>query len=215
MRCAGWNTAAMTAPASPRWSNGHIDRRRAEGKLGNLAAALERAPLTGTTGIGHTRWATHGAPTESNAHPHGTARVSLRAQRHHREPRRAARRTRSRGPGVQHRDRYRNGGAAGRSESATRHDAGRGGRCRVPPAGGRLCAGDDLRRPPGADRRRAARRAARGGLRRGRDVRRLRRAGAGAADPPHRLSERRRLDGGAIGRARGSSTPTAPRSSAR
>jgi glucosamine--fructose-6-phosphate aminotransferase (isomerizing) len=54
-----------------------IDRRRAEGKLGNLAAVLDRRPLGGTTGIGHTRWATHGAPTETNAHPHGTARVSV------------------------------------------------------------------------------------------------------------------------------------------
>jgi glucosamine--fructose-6-phosphate aminotransferase (isomerizing) len=57
--------------------NGHIERRRAEGKLGNLATVLDRQPLTGTTGIGHTRWATHGAPVERNAHPHGTARVSV------------------------------------------------------------------------------------------------------------------------------------------
>src|SRR5690348_4363123 len=57
--------------------NGHIDRRRAEGKLGNLAATLEQRPLPGTTGVGHTRWATHGAPTENNAHPHGTSRVSI------------------------------------------------------------------------------------------------------------------------------------------
>lgn len=54
-----------------------IERRRAEGKLVNLANRLQDQPLAGHIGIGHTRWATHGGPTEQNAHPHATDRVAV------------------------------------------------------------------------------------------------------------------------------------------
>ncbi|GBQ88927.1 glutamine--fructose-6-phosphate transaminase (isomerizing) [Gluconobacter albidus] len=58
-------------------ASGDIERRRAAGKLDNLERVLKEHPLHGTTAIGHTRWATHGAPTENNAHPHEAGRVAI------------------------------------------------------------------------------------------------------------------------------------------
>ena len=74
---SGSNIAAMIPPASAPSIDGQLERRRAEGKLDNLARELAADPLHGTIGIAHTRWATHGAPTVGNAHPHIVGPVAL------------------------------------------------------------------------------------------------------------------------------------------
>ena len=179
---------------------GHLERRRAEGKLRNLELKLASSPLSGRSGIGHTRWATHGAPTETNAHPHATERLALvhngiienfRELKTELEADGAKFSTETDTEVIAH--------LVTRNLDDGRY-AGGGGQRGARAARRRVRPRDPLRGRGRPDDRRPARQPARRRARRRRNVSRLGCDRAGAVHRPHHLSRRGRLGGHAAQR---------------
>ena len=177
--------------------DGRLERRRAEGKLDNLARELDAAPLAGTVGIAHTRWATHGAPTVGNAHPHivGGVAVVHNGIIENFTPLREEMQAKGRTFASETDSEVVAHLVADQLEQGSGPRGGGRRRAAAPPR--RLRARHPVPRPSRHDRRRAPGRAAHRRLSAtGRIILGSDALGARRADPAHRLSRRGRLGGG-------------------